>query len=169
MCLRNEVKMRSNIIIFLPVAAPSVRSGGCTGVFGLGEAHWHYTAEFFGFTIPLGKGWINNLTRFWLYLMLFFGFTWFWYPHGAALVVAEVTAAADLLALANSAANRARSKRGTTVSALQASFQLRPLYYRFLTVWAAVKSVYKVQISEGDHGSVSDQAFNYHMKSWFIC
>ena len=48
------------------------------------------------------------------------------------------------------------SKASALESALQASFQLRPLYYRFLTVWAAVKSVHNIQISEGDHDSVSD-------------
>ena len=64
------------------------------------EAHWHYTAEFFGFTIPFRKGWNNNLMISWWFFRLHLIF---WYPHGAALLVAErseVAAAADLLALA---------------------------------------------------------------------
>ena len=94
------------------------------------EAHWHYTAEFFGFTIPFRKGWNNNLTRFWW----FFGFTWFFIPSRGRATRSRTKWSCSSSKSSSScdcAANRART------SALQASFQLRPLYCR-LTLCCAL-------------------------------
>ena len=91
------------------------------------EAHWHYTAEFFGFTIPFRKGWNNNLTRFWW----FFGFTWFFIPSRGRATRSRTKWSCSSSKSSSScdcAANRART------SALQASFQLRPLYCRLTPV-----------------------------------
>ena len=84
--------------VILPVAAPSIR-GGCTWFFGLVRPTGTTQPNFSASQYPFVKGEII----IWLVFDDFFGFTWFWYPHGAALLVAErseVAAAADLLALA---------------------------------------------------------------------